>query len=59
MQYFLTKDEWSASEDDWEKINFEDEVGMIIKNKKDPNRILFINVIQFFFMKQSQRLMCL
>ena len=26
MQYFLTKDEWSVSEDDWEKMNLEEEV---------------------------------
>ena len=29
VQYFLAKGEWSASEDDWEKMNLEDEVGMI------------------------------
>jgi hypothetical protein len=26
VQYFLTKDEWSASEGDWEKINLEEKV---------------------------------
>ena len=43
-------DEWSASEDDWEKINFEEEVGMIIKNKKGSKQdpFYYFNVIPFF-----------
>lgn len=32
VQYFLTKDEWSTSEDDWEKINIENDVQDIIGN---------------------------
>ena len=29
VQYFLTKDEWSASEADWEKLNLEEEVSQL------------------------------
>ena len=29
VQYFLTKNEWSASEADWEKINLEEEVSQL------------------------------
>jgi hypothetical protein len=29
VQYFLTKDEWSASVGDWEKMNLEDEVSQL------------------------------
>lgn len=29
VQYFLTKDEWSASEVDWEKMNLEEEVSQL------------------------------
>ena len=32
VQYFLTKDEWSASEADWEKMNLEEEVSQFIAN---------------------------
>ena len=29
VQYFLTKDEWSAIEDDWEKLNLKEEVSQL------------------------------
>lgn len=32
VQYFLTKDEWSASVDDWEKMNLEEEYANVKKN---------------------------
>ena len=37
VQYFLTKNEWSASEADWQKLNLEDEVSQLdTKTHKNP-----------------------
>lgn len=35
VQYFLTKDEWSASEGDWEKSNLKEEVSQLSQNTDD------------------------
>lgn len=35
VQYFLTKNQWSASETDWEKINLEDEIGQLTSKIND------------------------
>jgi len=46
VQYFLTKDEWSASEGDWEKMNLEEEIsqlGQKVNEKVDINSINLIN----------------
>ena len=49
VQYFLTKEEWSTNDEDWEKINLEEEISQLGqkvvtiaegKNLLDPSRII-------------------
>ena len=40
VQYFLTKDEWSANAEDWEKLNLEEEVSQLGQDVNDISDIL-------------------